>query len=131
MGGLFQNGIIRKYCCGFGCGCGALTLFQNGIIRKFCCGFGGIASSLLTLPSPSLSPPLPSSTSPSPLPLPFTLPRQRQRCHHNCCRHCHHRLKLIVVCAPLPPTCRCHQLFRPRRRLCFCGRHRDDRFIIH
>jgi hypothetical protein len=25
VGGLFQNGIIRKYCCGFGCGCGALT----------------------------------------------------------------------------------------------------------
>ena len=21
MGGLFQNGIYRKYCCGFGCGC--------------------------------------------------------------------------------------------------------------
>ncbi len=28
LGGLFQNGIICKYCCGFGCGCGALTLFS-------------------------------------------------------------------------------------------------------
>jgi len=26
MGGLFLNGINRKYCCGFGCGCGALTI---------------------------------------------------------------------------------------------------------
>jgi hypothetical protein len=29
MGGIFQNGINRKYCCGFGCGCGfafALTI---------------------------------------------------------------------------------------------------------
>jgi len=26
MGGLFQNGINRKYFCGFGCGCEALTI---------------------------------------------------------------------------------------------------------
>ena len=26
MGGLFLNGINRKYCCGFWCGCGALTI---------------------------------------------------------------------------------------------------------
>jgi hypothetical protein len=62
---LFQNGIIRKYCCGFGCGCGALTI-------------GGAADAV-------------SATS---LPPSLSLPLSRC-CHCCCCccchRHHHHR----------------------------------------